>query len=158
MYDKLIDSRIDLLKKESSVLQHHEIYELNHVDLNLDTLDRDLEQRMHTQADLFATTRSHRNNKRQKVDHSKPILYLKFNCRLGKPKLIRLKALLDSGASGCLIARQHTTKLRVKPEPRNVWSTPAGTMKTHGTCKARFILNELNPNKTIEWKLNVAPT
>ena len=129
MYDKLIDSRIDLLKKESSVLQHHEIYELNHVDLNLDTLDRDLEQRMHTQADLFATTRSHRNNKRQKVDHSKPILYLKFNCRLGKPKLIRLKALLDSGASGCLIARQHTTKLRVKPERRNVWSTPAGTMK-----------------------------
>ena len=90
MYDNLMDSRIDLLKKESSILQQREIYELNHVDLDLDALDKDLEQRMRTQADLFATTRSHRNNKRQKVDHSKPILYLRFNCRLGKPKLIKL--------------------------------------------------------------------
>ena len=75
--------------------------------------------------------------------------------------MIRLKViLLDSGASGCMILKKHTRKLRVKTDKKSegTWSTPAGPMTTSGTCKSRFVMNELNPNCTIEWEFNVTET
>jgi len=55
-------------------------------------------------------------HKRRRVGLSdkdlRPITFIRFNTRLGKAKPVTIKALLDSGASGSLIARKHTEKLR----------------------------------------------
>ena len=48
-------------------------------------------------------------NKRRRIGHSekdlRPVTFVRFNARLGKPKPITVKCPLDSGASGSLIKR-----------------------------------------------------
>ena len=48
-------------------------------------------------------------HKKQKVTDVKPIVFARLNSCLGKPKPITLECLLDSGASGSLIAAKHAT-------------------------------------------------
>ena len=93
--------------------------------------------------------------KRQKVVHLKPLAFVRLNTRHGKPKPITIKALLDSGAAGSLIAKEFVTKLRKNNNQKQEWSTPAGPMTTGETVKAQFTLPELQDDKLIEWNLHV---
>ena len=58
------------------------------------------------------------NNKRQLVDDvptdTRPIAFIRFNSRVGKAKPITLKALLDSGGGGCLLAEEFAKKLKIR--------------------------------------------
>ncbi len=61
----------------------------------------------------------------------KPIAFVRFNTvtRLGKPKPITIKALLDSGASESVLKEEHCKKLRVNKDGNGTtWSTPGGTL------------------------------
>ena len=100
-------------------------------------------------------------HKRRRVGLSdkdlRPITFIRFNTRLGKAKPVTIKALLDSGASGSLIARKHTEKLRVKTRgSATAWATPAGELTTTRKTKALFTMPELCDDQVIEWPLHVA--
>ena len=90
--------------------------------------------------------------KKQKTTDVKPIAFARLNSRLGKAKPVTLKCLLDSGASGSLIAAKHATKLRKKPitGPKTVWTTVAGTMSTTHRCQCTFLLPEFHRDRVVE--------
>ena len=51
--------------------------------------------------------------KKRKTEDIKPIVFIRLNTRYaGKPKPITVKALLDTGGSGCLLTRKFATKVR----------------------------------------------
>jgi transposase InsO family protein len=96
--------------------------------------------------------------KRQKTVDLKPIVFVRFNTRLGKAKTVTLRALLDSGGSGSLVAEEFAKKLRLKKSKtgaQTVWTTPAGKLETTTKCQAQFMLPELHDNKMISWDLHV---
>lgn len=88
----------------------------------------------------------------------RPLAFVRFNTRLGKPEPVTIRALLDSGASESLINKKHVKHLRVKKTSKSstVWSTPAGDMQTSQKVKAQFTIPELQEKKLIEWNLHVA--
>jgi hypothetical protein len=52
--------------------------------------------------------------KKVKTKDLKPIVFVRLNSRMGKAKPITLKCLLDTGASGSLVSKEHAKKLRMK--------------------------------------------
>ena len=96
--------------------------------------------------------------KKQKSLDLKPIAFVLLATReKGKPKPILVKALLDSGASGTLIAQKHVTKLNTKSyASKTTWSTPAGSVNTTAEVDVHFSLSELHDNRGIKWKAHVA--
>ena len=79
-------------------------------------------------------------NKRQRVNDyvedkdMRPLAFVCFNTRLGKPKPVTIRALLDSGASESLINKKYVTNLRVQKSSKSegtVWSTPGGDLHTN---------------------------
>ena len=48
-----------------------------------------------------------RPTKKTKCGDLKPIVFIRFNTRMGKAKPVTLKALLDSGGSGCLVSEKY---------------------------------------------------
>ncbi len=130
------------------------------------TLDAAIDSAIQDHPDLFSISRKVRgranvrvnSNKKAKTEHLVPITYVTFNTRLGKPKLVKLKALLDSGGSGTLVTKKYAAKLRQKTKGSNVqeWVTPAGTMSTQGTCRSRMIMHEFHEKRQIEWDFHIA--
>ena len=88
----------------------------------------------------------------------RPLAFVRFNTRQGKPKPVTIRALLDSGASESLVSSRFSSKLRVKDtkQTTTVWSTPAGELKTRDKVKAQFTIPELQEKKLIEWNIHVA--
>jgi len=68
------------------------------------------------------------------------------NTQLGKPKIHRIKVLLDSGASATIITKEHVKKLRLNKSSRTTWTTKAGDFTTNATCKLKFSLPEFYKN------------
>ena len=70
--------------------------------------------------------------KKRKTEDIKPIVFIRLNTRYaGKPKPITVKALLDTGGSGCLLTSKFATKLRASPvQEVTTWKTPAGIVST----------------------------
>ena len=101
-----------------------------------------------------------RSNKRSKNVDQKPIVYVRFNSRLGKAKPITLKCLLDTGATASLVAAKHAKKLRIKKlsADQTVWSTPGGEMGTSKRAQCTFMLPEFHTDRVIEWDLHVTKT
>ena len=114
------------------------------------------------QKDLFSIAdliRGHQPRKRQKTVDKKPIVYIRFNTKSsGRPRPVTLRALLDSGASGCLVARKHAKKLKMKQlaNSQTVWTTPGGNLKTTEKCKGEFTIPELHDNRLIKWDLHIS--
>jgi hypothetical protein len=73
-------------------------------------------------------------------------------------KLITLKCLLDAGASGSIIADQHTKKLQIKPNTgtKMIWTTPGGQMTTTKKSRCTFVLPEFYRDRVIEWDINIS--
>ena len=56
-----------------------------------------------------------RQPKKKKQLDKKPIVFVRFNLKhSGRPRPITLRALLDSGASGCLVDSKHVKRLKLK--------------------------------------------
>ena len=87
----------------------------------------------------------------------RPIAFIRFNSRSGKPKPITLKALLDSGAGGTLVSKAFMKKLKVRQSSKSqqVWTTPGGNMTTKSKVKTQFTIPELHDNRLIEWDVHV---
>ena len=93
----------------------------------------------------------------QNIDR-RPIAFVRFNSRVGKPKPVTLRALLDSGGGGTLVCEEFTKKLKLKPligESEQVWNTPGGPMTTKKRVKAQFTIPELQDDRLIEWDVHV---
>ena len=87
-----------------------------------------------------------RPKKRQKISDLRPVVFVRFNARKGKPKPVTLIALLDSGASSTLITEKYAKKLKLKQTSKgHVWTTPAGNLKTTKSCRTQITIPELNP-------------
>ena len=86
--------------------------------------------------------------KKRKTCDLKPIVYVRFNTSLGKPKPVTLRALLDSGGSGSLVTSKQAKKLCLMKSKSNqtVWMTPGGALQTSTCCKAQFTIPELHDN------------
>ena len=104
------------------------------------------------------------NNKRRRLDEDppedlRPIAYVRFNTRLGKPKPITIKALLDSGGGGTLVSEEFAKKLKAKrTRLQQIWTTPGGNMTTSSKVKAQFTIPELHDKRLIEWDAHVTKT
>ena len=97
-----------------------------------------------------------RPRKRQKTEDLRPVVYVRFNARRGQPKPVTLTALLDTGASATLIAEKYSKKLKLRSKKSDqVWTTPAGSLKTTATCRTQFSMPELHDNRVIEWEFHV---
>ena len=104
------------------------------------------------------TVRGHPSKKQRTGNHPtdlRPIAFIRFNTRVGKPKPVMLKALLDSGASETLVHEKFTTKLKKKKSSTG-WNTPGGHMTTDQKVKSQFTFPELQDDKLIEWNIHVA--
>ena len=128
-----------------------------------DELDTCLDEALQQSPDLFsirALVRGQSPRKKQKTEDLKPIVYVRFNTRMGKAKPIVLKALLDSGASESLVLRKHAKKLRLKnlEGSKTLWTTPAGSLKTSTKCQAQFIIPEFYDDRMISWDLHTTDT
>ena len=84
------------------------------------------------------------NKKRQRTgsvpSDLRPIAFIRFNSRRGKPRPITIKALLDSGASESLVLKKHVKHLKVKStqKSKTIWTTPAGDLATSPVLHARI--------------------
>ena len=84
-----------------------------------------------------------------------PIVTAHINTRLGKPKIHRIKVLLDSGASATIITKEHVKKLRLQHSTSTTWNTKAGNFTTNATCKIKFSLPEFYENRLVDWTAHV---
>jgi transposase InsO family protein len=130
-----------------------------------DSLDNCLDVALKNSDDLFSVAqlvRGHQQSqpspKKQKTKDVRPLAYVRFNSRLGKAKPITLRCLLDTGASGSLIAAKHATKLRAKelPGQKTVWTTPGGELTTSKKCQCTFLMPEFHRDRVIEWDINIS--
>ena len=130
-------------------------------DVDYPTLDQCIDDARSQSEDLFSLAKLVRGQpprKKAKTKDLKPIVFVRFNPRLGKAKPVTLKCLMDTGASGSLVAKRHATKLRLKKLDGNkaVWTTPAGNLKTTHKCNSTFVLPEFFRDRVIEWDLHVS--
>ena len=94
--------------------------------------------------------------KRQKTKDLRPIAFVRLNTRVGKPKPVTIRVLLDIGGSETLITEEFVKKLKVKTTDKPLsWSTPGGKMTTSKKVNAQFTIPELQDDKLIEWDLHV---
>jgi Aspartyl protease len=135
---------------EASQLMYNdsEQHELFVTDLAYSSLDQCIDDARSNSSDMFSIARLVRGQpprKKTKTENLKPIVFVRFNPRLGKAKPITLKCLMDTGASGSLVAKKYATKLRLKKttgDNQAVWTTPAGNLKTTHQCQCAFVLPE----------------
>ena len=123
-----------------------------------DCLRTAVEHRRHELYSIRTLADGSRQLKKRKMEHLAPIVWVTFNTRVnnGKPKLITLKGLLDSGASGSLIKEKFCKKLKIKGNQTATFETAAGRISSKGDVNARFALPEMDPNMVLEWKLHIA--
>ena len=74
-----------------------------------------------------------------------------------KPPLV-LRALLDSGSTGCIILNEFTRGLSKKFDKTEKWTTKGGTFTTKGKCRVPMILADFTRSTTVEYDCYVDPT
>ena len=111
--------------------------ELFNINNDYPSLDHCIDDARANSNELFSITsliRGHGKPPKKKRKHCdlKPIVYVRFNTSLGKPKPVTLKALLDSGGSGSLVTQEYAKKLRLRKSKNSqtVWTTPGGALQT----------------------------
>jgi len=152
------DSEESHLPTLSKLINKQELFVTNE---EFNSLDECIDQATMQSPDLFSIAnliRGQPPRKKSKTVDLKPIVFVRFNSRLGKAKPITLKCLLDTGASGSLVAKQHAKKLRMKqlPGEQTVWTTPAGKLNTTYKCQSTFVLPEFFRDRVVEWDLHVS--
>jgi hypothetical protein len=84
--------------------------EMFNVETTYESLDQCIDDARNNSDELFSITnlirgRNKPPKKKCKTCDLKPIVYVRFNTSLGKPKPVTLRALLDSGRSGSLVTQ-----------------------------------------------------
>ena len=135
--------------------------ELFATDAFYDSLDDALQAACEESDELFSIAnlvRGQNPRKRRKTKDLKPIVYVRFNSRMGKAKPIWLKCLLDTGATASLVDQKHAKKLRSKKlgGSKSVWTTPAGNLTTTAKCQCAFMIPEFHRDRVIEWDLHMS--
>ena len=95
-------------------------------------------------------------NKKQKLDHLSPILFLVLRTGLGQPKPKIIKALLDTGAEASILFKHWSKKLRVHETKQQSWKTVAGNFITNGKCKIQFKIPELSESRIVEHTVHIS--
>ena len=67
---------------------------------------------------LASLVRGRKKPKRIKAEHLKPMAFVRLNTRRGKPKPVTIRALIDSGAGGTMVAKRFVEKLKMKRDPK----------------------------------------
>ena len=131
---------------------------------SIDTVDYDsLDQCLdaHSLARSIQSLKVPDTNKRQRVGIApsdlRPMAFVRMNTRLGKPKPVTIRALLDSGGSETIVTKDLAKNLRTRTTSTNstVWTTPGGKMVTNQKVKAQFTIPELHSDRLIEWNMHV---
>ena len=132
---------------ESDSENEHELHEHEELPFTVDDVNvRDL--------NALSDLRQPRH-KKAKTHHPAPITTASVNDRLGKPRLRKVKVLLDTGSTGSIILEKHCKHLRLRNDRSTQWLTKGGIFNTTKRCKTEFILDEFFTNKVIEWDLHV---
>lgn len=77
----------------------------------------------------------------------------------GKRPTRRLRALIDSGSTGCIILNEFVHGLpKSNFGEKHVWTTKGGSFTTKGKCKVPMILSDFTRSTTISFDCYVDPT
>jgi hypothetical protein len=112
-----------------------------------------------TQMDLniLSKLRTFNNNKKIKLTHltTELIVEVKYGNKLNQSR--NLKALIDTGSSGCIILNEFTKGIHHKQsENSQQWMTKGGLFKTNGICSIiKFYLPEFSTQESIKWKFHI---
>ena len=106
-------------------------------------------------AESYLISDLHKPKKNKTVQVS-PVVIGHVNTRIGKPRVKRVKILLDSGTSSSIILHNFVTKLRSTNSVPTVWQTQGGRFTTTKRCQVQFSLPEFHDNRLIHWNFHVA--
>ena len=96
------------------------------------------------------------NKRIRTTEHVVPMVFASIQTKLGKPKPLLSRVLLDSGASSSIVSKDLVSKLRLQTSKNTTeWNTAAGTFSTTATCKLKFQLLELSPTAELHYRINV---
>jgi hypothetical protein len=96
------------------------------------------------------------SNKKAMLSH--PVTELIVKVRYGEKlnKRHNLKALIDTGSSGCIILDEFTMGIHHKQsEDSQEWMTKCGLFKTNGICPIKFYLPEFSTQECKKWKFHI---
>lgn len=130
---------------------------------SFDSLDSCIEYRVQHDAHMLQRQLKRQSlsstNKKPKNQHLVPITFCHVHDQNGTNKLMDAKALLDSGGSGCLIAKHLAQNLPITtPTSQSTvqFLTAAGTYTSQGLVHLKFSMPELHHDRIIEWSFHVA--
>jgi hypothetical protein len=97
------------------------------------------------------------SKKKTKLNHIATQLTIKVLWYIDKlNKSHNLKALIDTGLSGCIILNEFTTGIHHKQsEASQQWMTKGGIFKTSSICPIRFYLPEFSSRECVGWNFHV---
>ena len=105
---------------------------------------------------ILSNLRAQASNKKAKLSHlsTEIIVEIRHGEKLNKRR--NLKALIDTGSSGCIILNEFTAGIHHKQsEGTQQWMTKGGIFSTSGTCPVKFYLPEFSTQECIKWKFHV---
>ena len=118
----------------------------------LNSLDECINQSLYS---IRSTLLGHPPKKRRKMEQLVPIVFGRMRTRLGNPKPVDIRILLDSGASSSIVRQDLVKKLRLQKDSSTVWNTAAGPFTTSATTKIHLKLPEFHDSKLIEYNVHV---
>jgi hypothetical protein len=96
------------------------------------------------------------SNKKPKLNHTvtELIVEVRYGEKLKKSR--NLKALIDTGSSGCIILNEFIAGIQhQKSENSQRWMTKGGLFETNGICPVKFYLPEFSTQECVKWKFHV---
>jgi hypothetical protein len=124
--------------------------------LPLSTNDSNNSQHGLNDLNILSSLRNQIRNKKSKLKHvsTELIVEVRYGEKLNKSR--NLKALIDTGSSGCIILNEFIVGIDHKQsESPQQWMTKGGIFKTNGTCPIKFYLPEFSTQEVIKWKFHV---
>ena len=108
---------------------------------------------------ILSNLRNQVSNKKIKTTHftTELIVEIRHGHKLKKSR--NLKALIDTGSSGCIILNDSTKGIDHKTiEDPQQWTTKGGLFETNGICPAKFYLPEFSTQECVKWNFHVDTT
>jgi predicted aspartyl protease len=85
---------------------------------------------------------------------TKLIVEVRYGHKLNQSR--NLKALIDTGPSGCIILNEFTAGINHKiREDSQQWMTKGGLFVTSGICPIKFYLPEFSTQECVKWDFHV---